>query len=258
VTPTPETIYARGVVEGRRRLAMSWLDLVATGFVAGVTIVFGVVAMSVVEALLEPDVGSGVARVVGALAFATGLVFLVVGRSELFTEDFFDPVAAAIEDGRLSAGAVLLRLWAVTLAFNLVGGSVLAAALVVDRSLPEGVPAVLTATAEEIVGRSWSATLVRAVFAGALITLLSYMLDACDSVSSRIAVATMVGFTLALGPFEHVVVTVLHVLLGWWLGASVVVADVAFVLLLTTVGNLVGGLLLITLTHTAQVKGERH
>jgi formate/nitrite transporter FocA (FNT family) len=96
--PEPDEIYERAEREGERRLQMSLLDMLTTAFIAGVTIIFGIVALGVVEGLLEPELGSAVAQLAGALAFAIGVVFLVVGRSELFTEDFFDPVAAAIRD----------------------------------------------------------------------------------------------------------------------------------------------------------------
>lgn len=98
-------------------------------------------------------------------------------------------------------------------------------------------------------------TLARAVLAGALITLLSYMLEAVDTVTARILVAYLVGFFLALGPFDHVVVSGLHVIFGIWLSDAVTYSDLAVNIGLSTVGNLVGGLLLVTLTHTAQVKG---
>jgi Formate/nitrite transporter len=57
-------------------------------------------------------VGSGPAKLIGALAFGIGLVFLVIGRSELFTENFFGPVAAAIDRRQGSAWVRLVRLWA--------------------------------------------------------------------------------------------------------------------------------------------------
>lgn len=41
------------------------------------------------EALVAPDLGAGVGQVIGALGFGIGVVFLVVGRTELFTENFF-------------------------------------------------------------------------------------------------------------------------------------------------------------------------
>lgn len=254
--PSPEEIYERAKSEGRRRLDMPALEQVATGFIAGVTIVFGIVAYGVTVALLEPDVGPGVAQMFGALAFATGLVFLVVGRSELFSENLFDPVAAAVDEPRNGAWWRLVRLWSVILVLNLVGGAVLVAVLMVDGALPSGSGDALAAAAHEIVGKGWAATLARAVLAGALIALLSYLLHSSSTTTARILVTLMVGFFLATGPFDHVVVSALHVLFGVWWTGQIGYADLAANIGLSTAGNLAGGLLLITFTHTAQVKSR--
>lgn len=254
VAPTPEEIYERAKHEGRRRLFLSPMDQVATGFIAGVTVVFGIVALGVVDALVAPDLGSGVAHVAGALGFGIGVVFLVVGRTELFTENFFDPVATALQNTGLWGR--LARLWVTTLLLNLVGGAVLVAVLTVEGALPGDSAAVLVRIAEEITAKSWAATLARAVLAGGLVTLLSYMLSAVNSVAARILIAYMVGVFLALGPFDHVVVSALHVLFGIWLSDAVTYTALAENIVLATAGNLVGGLLLITFTHTAQVKGS--
>jgi formate-nitrite transporter family protein len=253
--PDPMEIYERSEREGRRRLSMSMLEQTSTAFVAGITIVFGMAAMGVVESLATPRLGDDLGRLLGALGFALGLVFLIVGRTELFTENFFGPVAAAIDgDGQWGA---LLRLWVVTLVFNLIGGAVLLGVLAVDGALPSGAHDALDHIAEEIADKAWMATMARAILAGALLTLLSYMLNAVDSVTSRILLAYAVGFFLALGPFDHVVVSSLHLLLGMWQEADVGYGDIGKNLGLATAGNLIGGVFLMTLTHTAQVKGAR-
>ena len=252
--PDPTDVYERAKDEGRRRLFMSPLDQVATGFIAGVTIIFGIVALGVTVAVVEPAFNSELASLAGALAFGIGLVFLIVGRSELFSENFFDPVATAIDEPGAGVWGRLVRLWLVILVLNFVGGAVLIAVLTVDGALPDGAGPALVHVAEEIAAKTWAATVARAVLAGALITLLSYMLKAVDTVAARILVAYMVGFFLAVGPFDHVVVSGLHVLYGVWASDSVTYADLARNLTLSTVGNLVGGLFLITLTHTAQAK----
>lgn len=255
VAPDPSQIYERAEAEGRRRLSMSLLEQTTTAFIAGVTIVFGIVALGVIESLVEPELGGGVAQVLGALGFAIGVVFLIVGRTELFTENFFDPVATAIQERGTSVWGSLLRLWVVTLVFNFVGGAVLVGILTVEGALPTGAPHALISVAEDIAAKSWTATLARAVMAGALLTLLSYLLSAVNTVTARILVAYLVGFVLALGPFDHVVVSGLHLLFGVWLNGPVGYGDVLANVGLATVGNLVGGLFLMTFTHTAQVKG---
>lgn len=258
VAPTPEEIYERSKEEGRRRLAMPVLMQGSTGFIAGVTIVFGIVALGMVEEFVAPRLGQQLAAVAGALAFAIGLVFLVVGRSELFTENFFDPVTAAVDQRRRGAFAALGRLWVVVLVLNLVGGAVMVGIFSVPGALPPGAHEALARVAEDIADKAALATFVRAVAAGTLLTLLSYLLNAVNSVGSRIVLAYMVGFFLALGPFDHVIVSALHLLFGVWVGGEVGYGDVALNIALATPGNLMGGLLLMTLTHAVQVNAFRN
>jgi formate/nitrite transporter FocA (FNT family) len=257
VAPDPNQIYDRAKEEGQRRLSMPPLMQASTGFIAGVTIVFGIVALGMAHELTAPAFGSGPGQLAGALAFGIGLVFLVVGRSELFTENFFDPVAAAADRSIKASWGGLLRLWVTVLALNLVGGAVMAAIFSVEGALPPGAHETLAVVAEDIASKSSLATFTRAVAAGTLLTLLSYLLHAVDTVGSRIVLAYLVGFFLALGPFDHVIVSALHLLLGVWLDAAGVgYADLGLNILLATAGNLVGGLLLMTLTHAVQARAS--
>lgn len=158
IAPDPDQIYERAKSEGERRLSESALKQASTAFIAGVTIVFGIVALGMTHELVAPRFGDGVGALAGALAFGIGLVFLVVGRSELFTENFFDPVAAAA--GRRSKQALLDlgQLWLIVLVLNLVGGAVMAAVFSVDGTLPDGAREVLAKVAEEIASKTHLAT----------------------------------------------------------------------------------------------------
>lgn len=257
IAPSPDEIYARAKEEGERRLSMPPLMQASTGFIAGVTIVFGIVALGLATGLTQAELGEDLAKLAGALAFGIGLVFLVVGRSELFTENFFDPVAQAVDRRGASVWAGLARLWALVLVFNMIGGAVMAAVFSIDGTLSPEAHEALVKVAEDVAGKSSLATFARAIAAGTLLTLLSYLLNAVNSVGSRIAVAYLVGFFLALGPFDHVVVSALHLLFGVWLGGAVDYADVARNGALAVAGNLAGGLLLMTLTHVVQVRGSK-
>jgi formate-nitrite transporter family protein len=257
VAPTPAEIYRRAQEEGERRLSATPLELAATGFVAGFTIVFGIAAMGIVHALVLPRGGEELADLAAALGFGIGFVFLVVGRSELFSENFFDPVAAAIDHPGRGVWWRLGRLWIVVLALNLVGGALLTLILTLEGALPEGAPESLSTFAEEIVARDALASLARALAAGALLTLMSYLLQAVDGAGARIAIAYLVGFFLAVGPFDHVVVTALHLVFGLRHDADLGAATLSAAVGLAALGNLVGGLVFVTLTHLAQAKASR-
>ena len=255
VAPTPREIYGRAVAEGERRLSASRLELVSSGFNAGLTIVFGIAAFAVVDGVARPLVGPEAARLVGAGAFAMGMVFLVVSRSELFSENFFDPLATVRERSDMGIHH-LARLWSVVLVLNLVGGAVLALTLSVHGALPPGAHESLRAVAEDLGAKTVVSMFANAVVGGALVTLLSFLLEAVDRVLARMVVAYLVGFLLAAAPFAHAVVTAQHLLLGVVLGAPIGLASAAGVVAVAVAGNVIGGVAFVTLTHIAQARSS--
>jgi formate/nitrite transporter FocA (FNT family) len=256
IAPKPSEIFQRAVDEGERRLGQSLLELVSTGFIAGFTILFGIVALGVAHALTEPILGEA-ARAAGALAFPIGLVFLIVGRAELFSENFFDPAATVFERRSLDALSRLFRLWGLTFVLNLFGGALFSLVFAVPGVLTEGARRALSTIAEETAARGEWATFMSAVAGGGLLALLSFLLQAVNSVGSRMALAFFVGFLLAGGAFGHVIVTVLHLILGILFGAPIGFGTLIAIMGITTAGNLVGGVGLVTLSHIAQAEGER-
>lgn len=123
--PDPDEIYARAREEGKRRLSRPVVELFATAFLGGFDIAFGVVAFGLAAGAIGSSEGSDL---VGAVAFGVGFVFVVVGRSELFTENFLVPIAGLDRGSRRSWGK-LAELWVATLVLNVVGGAVLAVIL---------------------------------------------------------------------------------------------------------------------------------
>lgn len=255
IGPTPSDVFRRAVKEGGRRLDQSFIALITSGFITGFTIVFGIIVLGIIQAGIQP-LSESLARIAGAAGFGIGLVFLVVGRAELVTENFFDPVAALV--GRNQAGDFhrLLRLWGWTFVFNLIVGTLLVGVLCVEGVLPEGTGEVLITLAEDIAGRGHRAAFFKAVTGGILVTLFSFLIRAVNQVGTRLWLALVVGFALALGPFDHVIVTDLHLLFGLILGGEVGVGSLVWTTVVATGGNLAGGLGFVTLTHVEQARAE--
>lgn len=99
------------------------------------------------------------------------------------------------------------------------------------------------------------ADLMSAIAGGALVTLLTWLVLCVGTGLGRFAVAWAVGALLALGPFNHVVVTVLHMFFGLRYGAAYGYEELVLVGLIATAGNLVGGILFVTLLRAGQAKG---
>lgn len=252
VAPSPQEIYERSAAEGERRLRSSTLETISTGFTAGFTIVFGIVALGITHGLVAEVAGQSAGKLAGAIAFGLGLVFTVVARAELFTENFLDPIAAVLERRPEASWGRVARLWGVILVLNLIGGAAMSMLLAVEGALTPSAPEALMTVADEIVARPLLPSFTNAIAAGALLTLLTYLLQATDSIGARMAIAYLVGFFLAIGPFNHVVVTALHLVMGMLFGAEITMTELATTTVLSAVGNLIGGLLFVTLTQSAR------
>lgn len=67
--------------------------------------------------------GRQAAHVFGSVAFGIGFVFIVVGRGELFTENFLVPVAG-LDRRKGASWRNLAKLWLTSPLFNVLGGLV--------------------------------------------------------------------------------------------------------------------------------------
>jgi formate/nitrite transporter FocA (FNT family) len=251
--PGAHEMYARTREEGERRLNRSRLELTTTSLVAGFEIVFGVIAIATVTALVTPRLGPSMAHFVGSLFFGIAFIFIVVGRSELFTENFFVPITA------LRSGTFTWRklgeLWTISPVLNILGGTALILIASTKGVLPEGTAPALNDLAIHIDElRLWSA-FCSAIIAGALITAMTWMIEGVGTVGGRIVVAWIAGTLLALTSLNHVIVVTLELIFGMRLGTTISFEDAGINFVIAVAGNMLGGLLFVTLTRTSQAIG---
>jgi formate/nitrite transporter FocA (FNT family) len=250
--PQPEEIYERTREEGRRRLARPVLELAATALVGGFDVAFGVAAYALAGGLVEARSGAGVAQLVGALAFGIGFVFVVVGRSELFTENFLVPIAG-LEGRSRDSWLKLAELWVATLILNLVGGAVLAIILTSQGVLAGASHRAVLDLTDRLTGYSTLTSFLSAIVAGALMTLMTWFVEgAAQSMGVRIVMGWIVGALIVLGTFNHAIVSTIEIVFGMRYGADAGIGDLFSNLGLAVGGNLVGGLLLVTFARSAQ------
>lgn len=243
-----EPLHARlhtSVEEGARRLHRTWPSLLATGIVGGLDIGFGVLGLL----LVRSATGS---RLLGALAFGIGFVGLSLADSELFTENFFLPVAALV--GRRGTVYDLARLWTGTLITNLVGGWLFMGMVVIAfPSVRHTVVAVGSHQPSLGIGLQAFAA---SVLAGTLMTLMTWMDQGTESAVARLLSAVATAFLLAAGPLNHVIVSSLEAFGALQVGAPFGYLDWLGAMAFAGLGNLVGGVGLVTLLRLIQVGGR--
>jgi formate/nitrite transporter FocA (FNT family) len=241
--PEVEDAFDRLVTEGRDRLTRPLLPLLTTAFVGGIDVGLGVLIYLVVKA----QTGNGL---LAALAFTVGFVALLLARSELFTENFLVPVIAVV--AREGSIRQLLRLWVLSLAANLVAGYAMAAMIIVAEP---GVAATAIETGAHYahLGVTWESFFL-AVLAGAVITLLTRMQHATDSLGVQLVPAVLLSFVLVGAQLFHSVLDSIFMFTGLLTGhASYGYAAWVGALGWSTLGNLVGGLVLVTAVRLLRV-----
>ena len=237
--------FLRTVAEGEHRLTRSWPGLLSTGAVGGLDLGIGVLALL----LVKEETGS---ILLGALAFGIGFVALTLARSELFTENFLVPVAAVT--ARRASVRQLLRLWAGTAAMNLAGGWVLMGLLMAGE--PK-LRATAVEMADEYARLPVEQAFPLAVLGGVVITLMTWMERSTESVPAKLVAAAAAAFLLVAGTLNHAIVDSLLMFAALHARAPFGYTDWLAVAGIATLGNMAGGLGLVTMLRLVQVGHER-
>ena len=241
-----EETFARTIDEGRRRLSRPLLPLLATGVVGGIDVGTGVLALLLVKHETHNIL-------LGGLAFSVGFIALTLARSELFTEDFLVPVSTVI--ARQARLRMLLRLWVGTLVANLAGGWVIT--WLVMKGYPQWAPTAIEAGNHYVQLGLGLKAFALAMLGGAAITLMTWMQHSTPSLGLRIVPAVTGAFLLAGGQLNHAIVNSLLMFSALHTGhAPFGYADYAATAGWATLGNIAGGVGLVTLLRTLQVPGK--
>lgn len=234
--PELEEAFDRLLAEGKDRLARPLIPLAATGLLGGIDVGIGVLAYLVVDHQTHQPL-------LAAAAFTIGFIALLLARSELFTENFLVPVTARVAGH--GSWYQLGRLWLVTLVANLAGGLAMAGMIVVSQ--PDlRVTAAALGRHYATLGVSWRSLLL-AVLAGVVITLLTRMQHATDAFGPKLVAAVAMSFVLVGAQLFHSVLDSIFMFTGLLAGhPGYSWADWAGALGWASLGNIVGGVGLVT------------
>ncbi len=248
----PPREIARAVAElGVTKARLHGVPLLALSVLAGAFISLG--ALLYVVVTTDPRLGFGLTRLVGGLAFALGLILVVVAGAELFTGN--NLVAMAWASGLVTMPE-LVRHWALVYAGNVLG-CLLTVAIVQwagTASLGDGLVgdmAVQIAAAKAAL--SAGQIFARGVLCNALVCLGVWLAMAGRSVADKvIALPLPIAAFVALG-FEHSIANWFLLPYALTLGGTTAVplAGAVTNLVVSTAGNVVGGTLLVALVYWA-------
>ncbi len=253
----PHEIVQEASEEGRERLDRTNLDIVLTALIGGGEVSLGgLAAMSITGPALAafPALGLFGALALGGLAFPIGLSFVIVGRSELFTENFLIPVVSVYK-GQRSLGS-LLALWGLSWLSNVLGCAVTSLLLSAPHVLGDPILTGYYAYAEYKLAMPPLGLFCSAIVAGAAMTVLTWLLLAARHPVARLLLIYAAGYLLYAANLSHSIVGASMLFVGF-AASGHTLWDVLGWIVLASAGNLVGGIGLVTLFRILQAREKQ-
>lgn len=234
--------------EGEQELARSSSAIAWSGLAAGLAMGFSLVAEGVLRSHL-PD--APWRPLISSLGYTAGFLIVVLGRQQLFTETTLNVVLPLLHDA--GKWRNVARFWAIVLVTNLLGTFLFALSARTAIFSPELHAAFLEIGHEALQGDLF-VLFGKAVFAGWLIALMVWLLPAASS--ARFLVIGTLTYLVGVAGFSHVIAGSTEVLFAVTSGAIGWTEYFVGFLVPVLLGNVVGGVVLVSLLNHAQVKDE--
>lgn len=228
------------IEKGSNELNRETNGLLLSSFSAGLDIGFGPLLMAVILTLSAGSYGDLGTELLLASAYSVGFIFVILGRSELFTEHTNLAVMPVI-DGKASLKE-LARLWGLVYTGNILGGVVFTGlAVLLMPGLSIVTPAAFEAIAYKLVSHQLHWLLIAGIFAGWLMGLLAWLVSSAENTIGRVFMILMVTATIGMLHLPHSIAGNVEVLLGLFTSSKITLIDYLSFLSLATLGNAVGG-----------------
>ena len=247
--PTADEIYEQVSRNARHELDRPAIALAISGLAGGITMGLTALSVSVITASLPP---SAMSSFIALLAYPIGFIAVIVGRAQLFTENTLYPVALMFAERRHFL--TTLRLWSIVLPSNLVGAFLFSVLAVRTGALRPEYAAAMAQLGQQAADVSGGHVFWSAVIGGWIIALVAWLVSGSHSITGSVMLIWLLTFLVGLGHFAHCIASSGEILAAV-LQHEVTVSQYFAWLLPAVLGNITGGVLIVTLLEYGQVKG---
>jgi formate/nitrite transporter FocA (FNT family) len=250
---TPRALVIHEIIrdEGEQELERSNMGLALSGLAGGLSMGFSFLSLALLRASM-PD--TGWRHAIASFGYSVGFIIVVLGRQQLFTENTLTAVLPVLTRRDLRTFLSAARLWAIVLLTNLAGTWIFAAIVHAPQVFPPDVIKAFQEVAQEAIPPVFYATLVKAFFAGWLIALMVWILPAAQS--ARLFVILIITYVVSLAHLSHIVAGSTEAAYDVLSGAASF-GDYCWLFLLPTLlGNIIGGVVLVTMLNHGSIAPE--
>lgn len=248
---TAAQIFAVAAQTGEDELKRSSAGLALSGLAAGLGMGLTGLGSASVLAVLGSD--GPKAHLLASLMYPIGFIVVILGRAQLFTENTLFPVILALDRHRHVRNT--LRLWAVVFAANVLGALLFAALVMKTSALSGPLRDALATLGEHTTAGSFGHIFWAGVIGGWIIALMAWLVSAARFSLGQIVLVYIMTFVVGAAHLAHCIAgsgeALSAVLAGHVSGGTYLIW-----LLGATLGNTVGGVLMVSLLNYGQVVGS--
>jgi formate/nitrite transporter FocA (FNT family) len=246
---TAAEIYERVERNAEEELARSSSALAFSGLGAGIAM--GLTGLGVASGLAVVGVGEW-QRFVTSMLYPIGFIAVIVGRSQLFTENTLFPVVLVLERRDRRTLTELARLWTIVFVTNVVGALIFSVLVVKAGGVDAKIVARLVELGRQAADHPFASVFVSGVFGGWLIALVAWLVSASQRTIGQIVIIWMLTFMLGVAHLAHCIASSCEILASVANGTTRPGAYLAW-LAAATLGNIAGGVLIVALLNYGQV-----
>ncbi len=248
-----DVILAEQIETGLREHSRSRLGLLLSSFSAGLEVGFSLFLMGILYTLYADDLSNSNLHILVSMGYPLGFIFVVIGKSELFTEHTTLAVLPVIN--RSASIRSLMRLWGIVYIGNLIGGYLFSYLLtflgpnmgIINNEAFEHLALKMTEHPSMII-------LFSGVLAGWLMGLLSWLVTSSQETISRILVVGLITTVIGLGGLHHSIVGSIEVFAGFLVSSEINWLQYLKFQVWTTLGNMIGGVVFVALIKFSHVR----
>jgi len=235
-----EEVLDKQVTEGIEEFAKPNFQLFISALTGGLEIGFSVLLIGLLHTVFADQFASKTLAFVLSLGYPLGFVFVIIGRSQLYTEQTSIAFLTVLDGTKTFLE--LLKFWGVVLSGNVLGGLLFAAFISwIGPNLDVIAIESFHFMADKLLKPNWVLLFGSGLIAGWMMGLLGWLIVASQDTVSRIILIILITFVIGFGGFHHCIVGNIELLCGWLTDSKVGLIDYLHVMSAAILGNTIGG-----------------
>lgn len=250
--PSAQDIYEQVANNARQELGRSSVALAISGLAGGIFMGLSGLGNAIAIALLTAP-GAEPANstlFIAKMFYPLGFIVVILGRSQLFTENTLYPVALVLSEKKHFWKTI--RLWSIVLPANVLGALVFAAIAGLTGALNPNMVHALARLGLEALHHPTATIFWSGVMGGWIIATVAWLVSGSHSITGSVMIIWMLAFVVGLGNFAHCIAASGEILTTVLIGQAPLGAFLHW-LWLAVAGNICGGVGMVTLLEYGQV-----